>query len=101
MGDRGNIIVKDRGSQVFLYTHWGGYELPNVLKDALIRGEDRWNDGQYLARVIFCEMVKDDIEGTTGYGISSVIGDGGKDITVDVDTQTVNGVPFEKYIDST
>ena len=88
MGDRGNIIVKDNGSEVYLYTHWSGSDLPEVVQKSLQRGRDRWNDGQYLARILFCDMLDGD-KGTTGFGISSVIGDGGTDITVNVDEQTV------------
>ncbi len=100
MGDRGNIIVKDGGSKVYLYTHWSGSQLPEILKEALIKGEDRWDDGPYLARIIFQEMLDGDT-GTTGFGISSEYGDGGTDIEVDVRQATVDGVKFEKYIDST
>jgi hypothetical protein len=103
MGDRANVQVKDGESSVFLYTHWSGSELPETLKAALIRGKSRWNDGQYLARIIFCEMVKDEINGTTGYGISSVVGDGDdRVILVDVGEQTVrikgDTVTFEEYV---
>lgn len=89
MGDRGNIIVKDRDSTVYLYSHWTGSDLPDVLKSALKRGKSRWNDGQYLARIIFCEMVKGSEMDETGFGISSTIGDGGTDLVVDVGNQTV------------
>jgi hypothetical protein len=103
MGDRANVQVKDGESNVFLYTHWSGSELPKTLKTALIRGKERWTDGQYLARIIFCEMVRDDIDDMTGYGISSVVGDGGdRIIVVNVDEQTIkiNGktVTFGEYI---
>jgi hypothetical protein len=104
MGDRGNIIVKDGESTVYLYTHWSGSSLPETVKAALKRGHDRWNDGQYLARILFCEMVRGDEMSSTGFGISSVIGDGGTDITVNVDDQTVREsddgpcVPFKNYV---
>jgi hypothetical protein len=72
MGDRANVLIED----VYLYTHYDGSELPFIVQEALKRGEDRWDDAQYLARVVFCEMVKDDLLGTTGYGISAELGDG-------------------------
>jgi len=98
MGDRGNIIVEDGKSKVYLYTHWGGSELKEILMSALKRGKERWTDGQYLARIIFCEMVKGDEKGLTGFGISSEIGGGGTDIVVDVERQEVDGVSFSKFI---
>jgi hypothetical protein len=75
MGDRANVLVRDNyDSGVFLYTHWGGYKLPEVVQGALARKE-RWNDHSYLARIVFSAMVKDDIDGETGYGIASVMTD--------------------------
>jgi hypothetical protein len=82
MGDRAQIGIHDRTVKindfeeeiyVYLYTHWHGYKLLGVLKAALERGKDRWSDGEYLARIIFSEMVKDDIDGTTGYGVGTTI----------------------------
>jgi hypothetical protein len=86
MGDRANVYVHE-GDQpgVYLYSHWGGSTLPQVVRDALARGA-RWDDPDYLTRIIFCEMVKGDVSGTTGYGIGARVGDGA-DRIVDVDTQ--------------
>jgi len=75
MGDRANVQVIDNDSNVFLYTHWNGTELPEIVKSAMVKGKERWEDGPYLTRVIFQEMIHGD-NGITGYGISSVIGDG-------------------------
>ena len=88
MGDRANVYVH-HGERpgVYLYTHWAGSELPAIVVSALRRGVGRWNDVQYLTRIIFCEMIKDDVEGKTGYGISAEVGDG-DDRIVDVDTST-------------
>lgn len=84
MGDRGNIIIEKDGQdfkhQVVFYTHFSGSELPLIVRNALIRGRSRWDDSSYLARVIFSELVKDDIDGLSGYGISTEIGDGGDQI---------------------
>ena len=90
MGDRANVLVTDGESRVYLYTHWAGTELPGVVRDALARRE-RWNDGPYLTRIIFGQMVGTaDVMGETGYGISSVVGDGdNRIIVVDVDNQSV------------
>ena len=98
MGDRGNIIVVDGKSKVYLYTHWNGSELPGIIQAALKRSRERWDDGQYLARILFCEMIRGDINGLTGYGISSRIGDSGTDIEVNLEDQAVDGVKFEDYI---
>ena len=98
MGDRGNIIVDG----VYLYSHWTGSKLPETLKSALNR-KLRWDDSSYLTRMIFCEMVKDDIDGEIGFGISKTKGDGGVDITVDTQAQIIRYgkkiYTFEGYIE--
>ena len=91
MGDRANVHVRhdDLDSGVYLYTHWRGSELPRILRDALARKE-RWNDCQYLTRIIFCNMIEGEEDGSTGFGISSIIGDGDSRILwVDSSSQTV------------
>ncbi len=75
MGDRANICFHDDGGTIYFYTHWEGEELQNTLRAALIRGKDCWGDNAYLARIIFCEMIKNNVLGLTGYGISTYLGD--------------------------
>lgn len=88
MGDRANVYVHEGNRPgVYLYTHWDGSRLPQTVLKALQRGRGRWNDVQYLTRIIFCEMIQDDVLGETGYGISADVGDG-DDRIVDVDTAT-------------
>jgi len=76
MGDRANIqMLNEEDKSVYLYTHWRGSELPGILQRALAK-RWRWNDDAYLARIIFCEMVKGSETGETGFGISASLGDG-------------------------
>lgn len=101
MGDRGQILIKDTG--IYLYTHWSGYTLKKILQTALQR-KQRWNDVEYLTRIIFCEMIGDDIKGETGYGIGNIEhGDLNNPLLiVDVKKQTIIGDDliwsFEKFI---
>lgn len=75
MGDRANCIIRVEGhADVWLYTHWAGTELPHTVQDALGR-RLRWSDDSYLARIIFCEMVKGQEQEETGFGISTYQGD--------------------------
>jgi hypothetical protein len=97
MGDRANVIIKSGDEQVCLYTHWNGYRLQDVVRDALKRATSRWEDTQYLARIIFCEMVKDDLMGLGGFGISQTVHDNERPlITICTDdiSITVGGVSF-------
>lgn len=81
MGDRANVFIKDPTKAdpeagVYLYTHWDGDGLAEVVQRALAR-KQRWNDGAYLARIVFCTMLKgeakgDDVLGDeTGFGIAT------------------------------
>jgi len=75
MGDRANIVIQEGGREIYFYTHCGGSDLPVVLQNALVRGNDRWDDEPYINRIIFCEMIQDDVMGSTGFGIDSREGD--------------------------
>ena len=103
MGDRANICFREKnGGEMYFYTHWNGYKIASVLREALERGRDRWDDEQYLARIIFSEMIKDDVLENTGFGLGTKIGDGGLDFVVDMKTRNVlcegRKIPFEKFI---
>lgn len=88
MGDRGNIAVQTGDKRVYLYGHWSGQEMPEILRKALAR-KARWDDPSYLARIIFCELVGDD-KSETGFGISATIDDNEHPIiVVDCDKQVV------------
>lgn len=88
MGDRANIVVRDRyvkdpgdREAVVLYSHWGGYEMPETLRKALARRQ-RWDDESYLARIIFDTMTEGDHGSETGYGISTRMPDNEYDLLV-------------------
>jgi hypothetical protein len=78
MGDRGNIVMRytkygtDDTSDIYLYSHWSGWELPQILARALDKkiGRNRWDDDSYLARIIFDELTTGDQGQETGYGIA-------------------------------
>lgn len=94
MGDRGNIrlLYGEEKRPIYFYTHWSGSDLDSIVRNALAR-EERWDDPSYLGRIIFCELVKGQEDGTTGFGIDVEIGDGGDQIvTVDMERQTVRGL---------
>lgn len=76
MGDRGNIelIFADHADHIFFYTHYDGSRVLHILRRAL-RKRWRWDDPTYLARIIFCELVKGSEADETGYGIGLSICD--------------------------
>ena len=96
MGCRGTIEIwnnaaapKSDERPVVLYTHWGAKRMLNDLVTALEKKE-RWNDAAYLSRMIFCEMVRDNLHSTTGFGIMTDNAlDTEEEIIVDIDRQEV------------
>lgn len=69
MGDRGQILIKDFG--IYFYSHWKGFELRKFVQNAL-KIKRRWDDKEYLSRIIFCEMIKDNVSSEKGFGIGDV-----------------------------
>ncbi len=98
-------MTYEGGEKVCIYSHWGGGNkgesaLEDSLKRALARRE-RWDDDSYLARIIFCEVVKKDIDGATGYGLAPYVGEEEyPTIHVNFADQTVNSMPFEDFINN-
>jgi hypothetical protein len=90
MGDRANVKVLDGDKAIYLYTHWGGTELPSDVWLAM-RRRQRWDDEAYLARIVFCQMVKGQEDGETGYGISTHLcdNDGYPILVIDCEKQEI------------
>ena len=107
MGDRANVVIIDSSTDlcsrtaVFLYAHWSGSDLPEILACALKRGRERWDDAPYLARIIFNDMTQGDPQSLTGFGISTDLTDNEYPLLV-VDTiqQRVVEYPESKYKES-
>ncbi len=101
MGDRGNIklVGKDNfPNPAYLYTHWRGCDMKDILRDALVKGKSRWDDGQYLSRVIFQTLIGDD-DDVTGFGLSTSPGDNEHPfLVVNVDEQLVWEEPYKHSI---
>lgn len=89
MGDRANVRIDGDCASVVFYTHWTGYQLPETVGAAIAR-KQRWDDMPYLARIIFCEMVKGHEGDETGFGISGEPLDNSYPIlVVDTEAQTL------------
>jgi len=102
MGDRGQVeITGMHGSDasIYLYTHWGASELEHTVANALARGTSRWNDDEYLNRIIFSEMIQNELMDETGYGIGlGVHGDVYKLVVVNYSDNTI-GIKQVNYDD--
>lgn len=105
MGDRAHIILTNGyntpdKTSIFLYTHWEGYRLHEILAAALKRGEDRWDDPAYLSRIIASELFRESgIDGLTGAGLGTTMMEGPSrnDLTVDLENNTVTRANDETY----
>jgi len=75
MGDRANVYSYDSDLKkgIYLYTHWGGEELPFKVKKSLILRE-RWDDQSRLSTIILCEMMGKDAD-HRGIGVSTEMPD--------------------------
>jgi hypothetical protein len=74
MATRSEVLFYEEGydNPIVFYQHWDGYELPNIVADALKLAEEdgRLTDTPYLGRIIFSEMLRHASDDTNGYGIS-------------------------------
>lgn len=67
---------------MWFYSHWSGDTHADAVRRAL-KFQSRWNDDQYLARIIFDAFVPKKSHGEdTGFGISTSIGDNEHPIVV-------------------
>ena len=70
MGDRANFgFVQPNGNTIVLYGHWAGYQMLGRLADAVIAARPRWNDTAYATRIAVSQLIKDDWNSETGWGL--------------------------------
>ena len=73
MGARTTWQIKtETGNAVtWLYSHWGGENKLSDTKRALREARPRWSDTPYGARIFISQIVGNDWERETGYGITT------------------------------
>lgn len=108
MGDRIVYSIKqDKDLSINLYSHWGGYDRFEDLARALQAAEPRWSDTAYATRIIVSQLIGDQWNSETGFGLWASSSDGGyggdhPDITINLINKTVSdetGVhTFEQFI---
>jgi hypothetical protein len=99
MGDRGQVHIKDE--DVFLYTHSGASTLIKDVYMALSK-QWRWDDPEYLARIIFDVMTKNNHDSETGFGIGGEIHeDVWLLIQIDCKNQKIKVIQHKKIISNT
>lgn len=91
MGDRANFgFVQPNGNVIVLYGHWAGHQMLGKLADAVIAARPRWNDPAYATRIAISNIIGDQWNQETGWGLHvNEIGDNEHKIAiVDFDQQT-------------
>lgn len=72
MGDRAVVGFKADAQSpiIYLYSHWAGSDMNTLLANALEKAESRWNDSSYATRIVISQLISEDWNSTTGWGIS-------------------------------
>lgn len=71
MGDRANFGFKQsNGETIVLYGHWAGYDMLANLASAVSAARPRWTDESYATRIAVSQLVGDEWNKETGWGLS-------------------------------
>ena len=69
MGDRAMAEIITEDGSLYVYSHWGGCELPDNAKQAILAAQGRWDDDPYATRIIVDQLTKGGRDQETGYGL--------------------------------
>lgn len=69
MGDRAMAEIKTEDGSLYVYTHYGGHDLPDMAKQAILFAKSRWGDEPYATRIIVDQLIKQGRDDTLGFGI--------------------------------
>jgi hypothetical protein len=70
MGDRANFgFVQPNGNTIVLYGHWAGHNMLGRLADAVIAARPRWTDTSYATRIATSQLIADQWNMETGWGL--------------------------------
>lgn len=102
MGDRANFGFKQsNGETIVLYGHWAGYSMLKNLALAVETARPRWTDEAYATRIVISQLIGDNWNSETGWGLSvnTILDNEHKIPIIDWRTQTFSlheEVPFEE-----
>lgn len=101
MGDRANFgFVQPNGHTIVLYGHWAGANMLANLADAVSKARPRWGDPSYATRIAISQMIGNEWDGETGWGLQvNEIGDNEHHIAiVDFQQQTFSLHPEDEFV---
>jgi hypothetical protein len=95
MGDRATFVFEQEdGNAIYLYGHWAGSGMMEVLCMALLSSKPRWNDENYATRISISQIIGNEWNEETGWGISTYFCDSEHSVpVVNFKTQTVKLLP--------
>jgi len=84
MGDRANFVfVQPNGHSIVVYGHWAGHNMLSRLADAVTAAKPRWGDPSYATRIAVSQLIGDQWNLETGWGLQvNEIGDNEHKIAV-------------------
>ena len=91
MGDRANFGFKQSNDDTMVLDgHWAGYDMLSNLAQAVEAARPRWSDESYATRICVSQLVGDQWQSETGWGLSvnSILDNEHKIPVVDWRTQT-------------
>ena len=102
MGARINYVFNDGTPQaVGLYSHWGETEWESSIAHAIWMAKPRWNDTSYATRIIVSQLINEDWNSETGFGLFAVDPQNTNlwDFTVEIDmvNKQIDGHSFEEF----
>ena len=95
MGARINYNIKQSdGLYTVLYSHWGADKSVAYIAKALNAARGRWTDENYCTRIIISQIVGDEWQDTTSYGVQAATEPNYDDawLIIDLKEQTVEGL---------
>lgn len=91
MGDRANFgFRQSNGETIVLYGHWAGFDMLSNLAEAVLAAKPRWYDESYATRICISQLVGEQWNQETGWGLSvnSILDNQHKIPLIDWSTQT-------------
>lgn len=96
MGDRATFVFEqgDANSAIYLYGHWAGDGMMNILASAIEISRPRWDDESYATRIVISQIIGNEWQEEMGWGISTYFCDSEHSVPiVNFQTQTIKLIP--------
>jgi len=69
MGDRRMVEIRTKEGSLYLYTHLGGYAMPERVMRAIGTAKPRWDDAPYAMHILVDQITTPDRDSEIGTGI--------------------------------